>query len=332
MEWKCRNCGAVIESSDLKVCPYCDNEITFEVKADKFEAASQDTSGISFELTFGGLDDEPVAVNDVQTIRNYAERMGDGGVLTIDASSPIHDIEWLSSYNYDGCIAVDFSKNNIVYTKDECTFEEFLSFYVDFYEGRFNPSLDESGFYLRDGGEEELPAKKLFQINSGTLSEERKKTLRAMCGFINSHDKRAEYINYFRGQADKHFDVAISDKNSGLFKKACALISAQLCTDETPIFWKDTAIFRVGKSGVMLTDKHLFFVRKRDIFKLPLKDIKSIKSFGIDREWCFNGNKNYTISATSYADDSLAELGVHFAFICSMARDLNGSGYKIEVN
>lgn len=293
---------------------------------------------ISFELSFGlfgSSDDESIAVHDVQTIKHYATRIGKEEVLYLKASSPIYGIKWLSSFMDEYFnVSVSFCKDNVIckMNKNYCVADT-LDFYADFYEGRFNPNSDEySELYKVDG--EEFAAEKLFQINYQAHSIARKKTLMAMCNFMNSSDERTKYMHFLEEYAKNALYMATSDVKSDLFKKACALTSAKLATNETPIFWKDDAIFKCGKIGVMLTDKRLFFVKKKNILELSLKDIKSIKPdhLNADSVWCFNDNENYAISVAGSRDDSLKALGVLLAFICSMARDLNGEGYKIKID
>lgn len=343
MAIKCRNCGAAI-SDGVTICPYCDTEITFETRVGTSEVAPHDTSGISFTLTFSGQDDEPVAVNDVQTIKNYAERMGNGQVLDLEASSPIYGITYLS-----GAKEVYFkyilTKNNISYLNSNLTLEEFLKDFIDFYEGRFNPNLDE--YELIEQGKPagaNTPAAKLFQINTKAFTEQREyetseqkafEAIKIMCDYVNNpyagatdSDQRPIYLRFFDKMAETDTNRATLYVKNDLLKKAYALISNRLTADENPVYWMDDAAFKTGKKGVMLTDKRLFFVKKKEILELPLKDIKSIylkKNYS--SFWFFNCNKNYELYTHTYS-----EAGAFFAYICSMARDLNGAGYKIQIN
>lgn len=317
MDIKCRNCGAAI-ADGVTICPYCDSEITFEAKADNSGAALQDISGISFELTLDGKDSAVVVVNDVQTIRKYAEKLGEGEVLNLEASSPINGIKWLSSFK-DGNIAVSFCKNNITYDMDDnYNFEEFLRILVDFYEGRFNPNLEE---------EQLAPAQKLFDI--GTIQNGALETFTAMCECINGGSTLENYIEAINNHMAKtNKDFSTNGVNADILRIAQVNVSSQIAAGEKPIFYLNNGIFSKGKDGFLVTDKAIYRIKKKGCAKVAYNKFHSLLSNGLTNHWYVNGDENFDLYC---AVCSKRQFGAILGMICTIARDNNSAGYKITI-
>lgn len=172
-------------------------------------------------------------------------------------------------------------------------------------------------------------SQKLLRINSDvTASENAAKTMRALCNALDSEYSTDQYINLFRQIASAQTNCATPDVHSDLFKKAYSRLSSQLEAGEQLLLWMDNGVFiQSAKEGVAISNKNLFFVKKKDIFKSNFKDLFMLKK-GLLGNWHLNGNSNYWLNTIGCSDE---QLGIVMAYIFMNAKEQNGEDFRIDV-
>ena len=321
MAIKCRNCGAAI-SDGVTICPYCDTEITFETRVGTSEVAPQDISGISFELRTVGKGDEIFAIDSAETIKSYLVKWNIGELdeyMEIHASQPIYGIDYLGVRKVEsGDFQLEISKNDTYYEKDEeCTFEELLSTYIDFYEGKFNPDLEE---------EQLTPAQKLFNI--GTIQQGALEIFKSMCACINNGRTLEEYMEFVNDMARESKEYFTNDVNANILRIAETNVSQQFVADEKSVLYIDKGVFSKGKDGFLVTNKAIYRIKKKGCAKVCYEEFHSLQTtIGTIVHFCVNGNYDFGLCAFS----SDKQFGVILGMICTLARDNNSAGYKIII-
>lgn len=184
-----------------------------------------------------------------------------------------------------------------------------------------------------DNSEQELsPVEKLFCFseNLGELTAKSAlNTLKLLLTCINRQFSTENYKEFFERMAEENNAMATSKIHAELFKKAYERLSAQLDSDEKMLFWKDEGAFSMkAKAGTAITNKSVFFVTKRNISKLPIKDVSSITRNLVVNSWYFNNNSSFSIIDVGCTDK---QLGIMLGFICQVAKDSNDEKYVITI-
>lgn len=173
----------------------------------------------------------------------------------------------------------------------------------------------------------ELPAQKLLKINKNkTFKEKAMQSFEMLCGCLNENYIFEDYMDLFKKMADSNEYIATPTVHKDLLNKVCA--KASISSNERAVFWNSNGIISKSKSGVLLTDRNIYFITKIGFKKMSYGDVKSIDTLQYGNVWCFNKDINLCIDNVGCTDK---QLGIILAFICTRTRDFNIKGYKITV-
>ena len=91
--------------------------------------------------------------------------------------------------------------------------------------------------------------------------------------------------------------------------------------------YKDSGIISKGKTGILISDKAIYALKKNYIERILVSDLNSINVYGLG--WCFNSNKKIELDNMSCSPELQ---GVILALICVLARECHAPGYKIKIH
>lgn len=187
------------------------------------------------------------------------------------------------------------------------------------------------------------PAKELFNIQCSKFSKQIFLDVYGeMCSYINGLDNTVEgysadntiekYLIGLNKDAAKSVNIATHSTNAANMRAAEIKISQGYESGEKSLVFIDYGIFSKGKTGIMITNKAVYRVKKRGASKISLKDVHSLyawRSTTIDSsEWLLNGDYDFGI----YSWDGPMHLAKFLAVICTLARDCHADGYKIIID
>lgn len=187
-----------------------------------------------------------------------------------------------------------------------------------------------SSVYSENG---ESLAKQLFDLSNIKSFDNKhgQKSFEEMCAWINAGDTVQTCLEGLQNLARQHTDWAMEGINTDLLNKAKMQLGNSLPADEQILFFKDSGIIPTGKSGVIITNRTIICYNKRRTHRLPISDIYSIHALALildSGEWYFNANKNLEVDNMACTP---TEQGLIMAFICLLAKEYHGKGYKIKV-
>ena len=179
----------------------------------------------------------------------------------------------------------------------------------------------------------ETLAQRLFDFSNikNFENEHCQKSTEEMCAWINAGDTVESCLEGLKNLASGHEkEWAVDNHNIELFNKIKPKVQGQMTSDERMLFYKDSGVFSVGKSGTLITNKNIFCIKKKGIEKLSLNEIYSIHALPLlgSGSWYFNANKNVEIDNMVC---SRIEQGVIMALVCLLVQRYKGYGCKIKV-
>lgn len=173
----------------------------------------------------------------------------------------------------------------------------------------------------------ELPAQKLLKIsNNKTFTERPMKTFEMMCICLNENYTFERYDELFKKMAYSNEHIATPIVHKDLLNKICSKASV---SNEMAVFWNSNAVISKTKSGILLTDKNIYFVTKRGCRKMSFKDINAINALTLGNVWYFNNDTALSVDSIGCTDE---QLGIVLAFVCTKARAFNLKGYRISID
>ena len=150
-----------------------------------------------------------------------------------------------------------------------------------------------------------------------------------LCKDLNADSSFETYGEFFENYAANHSYSANPKNQEYLFKKAYARMASLMSSDEKFIIWVDDGLLiQNAKEGVAFTDKAIYFMQKKFVYKLLFKDIQSITQRGPYNTWQFNNKDGYDIH--SYHTTN-TQMGIFLAYACKNAIDSNSDDYKIDL-
>lgn len=178
--------------------------------------------------------------------------------------------------------------------------------------------------------DEETVSQTLLQIYADISAPESvAETWTSLCNALDAAYTTEQYLVCFKQIANDRFDCATCTLHSDLFKKAYDRLSAQLEAGEDILLWKDDGAFiQNAKEGFAITDRSLFFVNKKSIAKVAMKEITMIKKAFFVNSWYINAISDYSLNTIGCSN---SQLGIMMAYIFKTAREFNTEDYKIEV-
>lgn len=192
-------------------------------------------------------------------------------------------------------------------------------------------SIETNTNFNADGGE--TIAQRLFDFShiKNFQNEHCKKSAEEMCAWINAGDTVESCLEELKKIASGHErEWAVDNKNTELFDKIKPKVQGQMSSDERMLFYKDSGVISLGKSGTLITNKNIFRINKKGVEKLSLNDIYSIHALPLlgSGSWYFNANKNVEIDNMVC---SRIEQGVIMALVCLLVQRNKGYDFKIKV-
>ena len=161
-------------------------------------------------------------------------------------------------------------------------------------------------------------------------------SLKSACALINENTTVEGYIDKIKRNVKNNFDYsggsfAFVDDNPDLLQKVMFRVNSLITTDEKCLLYKDSGIFSHAKSGILLTDKKIYSIKKKGTQSLAFEKIHSLGYSSMGSNWYFNHEQ----VAWKYEVDSIACdeecVGMIIALICTLAREKNSAGYKIKL-
>lgn len=171
---------------------------------------------------------------------------------------------------------------------------------------------------------------KHFNLVAQTLnSDASMESWTELCKDLNADSSFETYGEFFENYAANHSCSANPKNQEYLFKKAYARMASLMSSDEKFIIWVDDGLLiQNAKEGVAFTDKAIYFMQKKFVYKLLFKDIQSITQRGPYNTWQFNNKDGYDIH--SYHTTN-TQMGIFLAYACKNAIDSNSDDYKIDL-
>lgn len=153
------------------------------------------------------------------------------------------------------------------------------------------------------------------------------KTFEEMCVWIDSGDTVNACLECLAGHAANYSEWALENVHTDLLFTVKNRITHLLSPNERLLFYKDSGIISKGKTGILISDKAIYALKKNYIERILVSDLNSINVYGLG--WCFNSNKKIELDNMSCSPELQ---GVILALICVLARECHAPGYKIKIH
>lgn len=175
------------------------------------------------------------------------------------------------------------------------------------------------------------PTDRLFDLSNFRRNDDTAtQTLATMLSWINAGCTVESCLSGLEDLAMAHQnDWAMANRNTSLFDKVRMRVIGELSSDEEMLFYKDSGILFMGKTGALITNKNIFVIAKKGVKKLALREIYSIHGLPlIGSLWYFNASRDIEIDAIAA---SATEQGSIMALVCLLIQREKGSDCKIKV-
>ena len=172
------------------------------------------------------------------------------------------------------------------------------------------------------------PAKLLldYSKSGGFRSDGCLKSYKVMCGCINEHETMSSMLQYLNTVASNSNQYATQETNANLLKVVMnERVPGLIERNETPLFYKDSAVMFYGKNGFLITNKALYRIKKKGVKKIFISDIRSLHLVDV-----LGGTKSFAWHINNDFDFKLDEIGTNpetagliMALICILYKDIN---------
>lgn len=157
-----------------------------------------------------------------------------------------------------------------------------------------------------------------------SLTEKGSQVWEKICAFLRCDENSIEsYMEGIEGIAENTNGVSTKTTNTQLFNMALERISDLMISSETPLFFADDGIIsKKAKVGYFVTDRHIFFLKKKKILTFDLASLYMIGTGKISESWYLNNSTDYAISYIPLYD--LRCLSIIMALILQLHADIVG--------
>lgn len=157
-----------------------------------------------------------------------------------------------------------------------------------------------------------------------SLTEKGSQVWKEICAFLRYDDKSVEsYMKPIDEIAQNTSSIATKTTNAQLFNMAFERISDLMSSPETPLFFADEGLIsHKAKVGYFVTDKHIFFLKKKKILTFDLTALYMIGTGKISEDWNLNNSIDFTISTIPLGN--LSQLALIMALILQLHADIVG--------
>lgn len=157
-----------------------------------------------------------------------------------------------------------------------------------------------------------------------SLTEKGNQVWEKICAFLRCDENTVDsYMEVVEEIAQNTNGVSTKTTNTQLFNRALEKISDLMASSETPLFFADEGIIsKKAKVGYFVTDKHIFFLKKKRILKLDLATLYMIGTGKISETWYLNHSTDFAISYIPLYD--LRDLSIIMALILQLHANIVG--------
>lgn len=130
-----------------------------------------------------------------------------------------------------------------------------------------------------------------------SLNETSQQVWKNICSHLRSKENSVEsYMEVVESMAENANSIATKTTNIALFNMAFERISSLLEPSETLLFFADDGLIsHKAKVGYFVTDKHIFFLKKKKILTFNLASLFMIEP--VDSNWHLNQSFSFEISS-----------------------------------
>lgn len=130
-----------------------------------------------------------------------------------------------------------------------------------------------------------------------SLNETAQQVWEDICAYLRSKENSVEsYMEVVESMAESANSIATKTTNITLFNMAFERVSALLEPSETLLFFADDGLIsHKAKVGYFVTDKHIFFLKKKKILTFDLASLFMIEPVG--SSWRLNQSFSFDISS-----------------------------------
>lgn len=162
-----------------------------------------------------------------------------------------------------------------------------------------------------------------------SLTQEGLQVWKDICAFLR-YDKNTvnSYIEALDKVAQNTNSISTKTTNTQLFNKALGRIYDLMTSSEIPLFFADEGLIsHKAKVGYLITDKHIFFLKKKKILTFDLAALYMIGTGKFSESWDLNNSLDFTISYIPLGH--LTQLSLIMALILQLHANIVGSKNSI---
>lgn len=162
-----------------------------------------------------------------------------------------------------------------------------------------------------------------------SLTQEGLQVWKDICAFLR-YDKNTvnSYIEALDKAAQNTNSISTKTTNTQLFNTALGRIYDLMTSSEIPLFFADEGLIsHKAKVGYLITDKHIFFLKKKKILTFDLAALYMIGTGKFSESWYLNNSLDFTISDIPLGN--LTQLSLIMALILQLHANIVGSKNSI---
>lgn len=165
--------------------------------------------------------------------------------------------------------------------------------------------------------------------NKQSLTEKGSQVWEELCAFLRYDENTVNsYMEVIDKMAQNTNRISTNTNNTQLFNKALERTSDLMTSLETPLFFADEGLISPkAKVGFFVTDRHIFFLKKKKILTFDLEALYMIGTGKINENWYLNNSSDFTISAIPIYN--LTCMAITMALILQLHADIVGSQNNI---
>ena len=165
--------------------------------------------------------------------------------------------------------------------------------------------------------------------NKQSLTEKGSQVWEELCAFLRYDENTVNlYMEVIDEMAQNTKSMSTKTTNAQLFNRAFERISDLMTSLETPLFFADEGLISPkAKIGYFVTDRHIFFLKKKKILTFDLEALYMIGTGKISETWYLNHSSDFAISSIPLYN--LTCMSIIMALILQLHADIVGSQNSI---
>lgn len=186
-----------------------------------------------------------------------------------------------------------------------------------------------SGAAVQAAGRSASVMSSLFVVRSTEFNDAGRETWETLCTALSSgkdsEQLKADIIKF----ADGNEDCATLTWNQELGGRVVQRLVHTMRPDERYIFYKDSGVFSKLKEGILITNRRIYFIKKKKMQFLEFANIRKMQKLAYGGHWYFDGNIDYMIDNIGCTN---IELGKILAYICMRIYEMRRENHKVVVD